>query len=197
MLHGKKGFDRVLHAFKNVLTAPVTWLFSDLGAETHSPDPMMEHFPIVVKCIPKQVHIPRAIIPSLQPPLESREEYRDDLNDFSVDIYEWLALLSLDSPRLDLDDHTDPFLSRYAPPTAVGPDHLVKKVVKITWEGFLSPSWAHVSFLQAVLAATPTTWFSFAVCGFNDSLGTESRDCTILKLPGASKEYMLWEVGRS
>lgn len=33
MLHGKKGFDRIVYAFKNVLTAPVTWLFHDLSAE--------------------------------------------------------------------------------------------------------------------------------------------------------------------
>jgi ribonuclease P/MRP protein subunit RPP40 len=33
MLHGKKGFDRIVYAFKNVLTAPVTWLFTDLGAQ--------------------------------------------------------------------------------------------------------------------------------------------------------------------
>jgi ribonuclease P/MRP protein subunit RPP40 len=31
MLHGKKGFDRLLYAFKNVLTQPVTWLFTDLA----------------------------------------------------------------------------------------------------------------------------------------------------------------------
>jgi len=30
MLHGKKGFDRIVYAFKNVLTTPVTWLFHDL-----------------------------------------------------------------------------------------------------------------------------------------------------------------------
>lgn len=34
MLHGKKGFDRVVYAFKNVLNTPVTWLFVDLGAES-------------------------------------------------------------------------------------------------------------------------------------------------------------------
>ena len=30
MLHGKKGFDRILYAFKNVLDNPVTWLFCDM-----------------------------------------------------------------------------------------------------------------------------------------------------------------------
>ena len=31
MLHGKKGFDRIVYAFKNVLKTPVTWLYCDLG----------------------------------------------------------------------------------------------------------------------------------------------------------------------
>ena len=33
MLHGKKGFDRIVYAFKNVLTKSVTWLFTDLRAQ--------------------------------------------------------------------------------------------------------------------------------------------------------------------
>jgi len=31
MLHGKKGFDRIVYACKNALNTPVTWLFCDLG----------------------------------------------------------------------------------------------------------------------------------------------------------------------
>lgn len=30
MLHGKKGFDRLVYAFTNALKTPVTWLFADL-----------------------------------------------------------------------------------------------------------------------------------------------------------------------
>lgn len=33
MLHGKKGFDRIVYAFQNVLTKTVTWLFSNLRSE--------------------------------------------------------------------------------------------------------------------------------------------------------------------
>jgi hypothetical protein len=33
MFHGKKGFDRIFYAFKNVLTAPVTWLFINLQTQ--------------------------------------------------------------------------------------------------------------------------------------------------------------------
>jgi ribonuclease P/MRP protein subunit RPP40 len=29
MLHGKKGFERIVWAFKNVLNKPMTWLFYD------------------------------------------------------------------------------------------------------------------------------------------------------------------------
>lgn len=34
MVHGKRGFDRIVYAFKNVLTNPVTWLFTDLQAQS-------------------------------------------------------------------------------------------------------------------------------------------------------------------
>ena len=34
MLHGKKGFERIVWAFKNVLTQSVTWLFHDFNSST-------------------------------------------------------------------------------------------------------------------------------------------------------------------
>jgi ribonuclease P/MRP protein subunit RPP40 len=33
MLHGKKGFERIAWAFKNVLNHTVAWLFYDLATE--------------------------------------------------------------------------------------------------------------------------------------------------------------------
>lgn len=38
MLHGKKGFDRLVYACKNALNAPVTWLFCN-AATTSKPLP--------------------------------------------------------------------------------------------------------------------------------------------------------------
>lgn len=35
MLHGKKGFERIVWAFKNVLNQSLTWLFCDLDAAAH------------------------------------------------------------------------------------------------------------------------------------------------------------------
>lgn len=36
MQHGKKGFDRIVYAFENVLKFPVTWLFSNLESKSAS-----------------------------------------------------------------------------------------------------------------------------------------------------------------
>jgi ribonuclease P/MRP protein subunit RPP40 len=44
MLHGKKGFERVVYAFKNVLITPVTWLFSDLGSVGKIPENKVSPF---------------------------------------------------------------------------------------------------------------------------------------------------------
>lgn len=35
MLHGKKGFERIVWAFRNVLTESVAWLFCDLTPESN------------------------------------------------------------------------------------------------------------------------------------------------------------------
>lgn len=35
MLHGKKGFERIVWAFKNVLNQSLAWLFCDLDAQSH------------------------------------------------------------------------------------------------------------------------------------------------------------------
>jgi hypothetical protein len=34
MLHGKKGFERIVWAFKHVLSNSVSWLFCDLASKT-------------------------------------------------------------------------------------------------------------------------------------------------------------------
>jgi len=38
MVHGKKGFERIIWAFKNVLGTSVSWLFHDLGEEIDGQD---------------------------------------------------------------------------------------------------------------------------------------------------------------
>jgi len=141
-------------------------------------------------------------MPSLYPPTDSlgansRAGSRPDFEEFAVDIYEWLSLIAIESPRVNDDDQIDRFLSRYAPPDPATTDAETTELIKITWRGFLSASWAHKAFVQGLLAATSNTWLSFGVSGFHDSWSSDSQDCTVLKLPGAANEYVMWQVARS
>jgi ribonuclease P/MRP protein subunit RPP40 len=159
-----------------------------------SPDPLEKHFPVVVTCSPKASTGLRAEIPVLQPPINPKDDFGDDFSNYAEEIYEWLSLIALESPRVSVDDSVDSFLSRYSPPPGAGQANHGSELVKISWEGFMSPSWAHGALIQSLRAATTNMWFSFAVSGFSESLSTESRDTTILKLPGFASDYMLWEV---
>ena len=206
MLHGRKGFDRIVYAFKNILNTPVTWLFCNLGTIGKSsvlldstntnlkgakPDPVDIYFPTKITIAPE---ITSSIIvpePSLKPPANVLSEYDGDFEDFAVNIHEWLAMISLGSPRINLNDQIDPVISRYASPAV---STTASKLVKITWRGFLAPSWAHKLFTQLLLTSPDDSWFAFYVCGFGEGWSGHSKDCTILKLAGGTKEYVLWDV---
>lgn len=136
-------------------------------------------------------------VPALKPPTEaSAIDGIDDFGEFSNDLYEWLSLIQLESPRVSTNDSIDPFLSRYTTPQA--PENSSPEPLeKLSWHGFISPKWAHEALVQTVLSVSPKSWFAFAVSGFGESLPAGSRDCTILRIPGRSSEYMLWEVERN
>jgi ribonucleases P/MRP protein subunit RPP40 len=206
MLHGKKGFDRIVYAFKNVLTTPVTWLFHDLGTagmnlqtfvvsmltfQAITPGPLDAHFPVKQTASPRLLQDIKVDLPSLKPPTDVDRTYGADLEDYAVELQEWLALILLESPRISPDDKIDPFLSRYAPP---GDSHTNTKLVKLTWQGFLSPTWAHKTFVKILLATFRDAWFAYCVGGFGEGISGESKNCTILRLPDTPNEYVLWEI---
>ncbi|CAG8980437.1 hypothetical protein HYALB_00012924 [Hymenoscyphus albidus] len=211
MLHGKKGFDRIAYAFKNVLTTPITWLFKDLQTSGTSsisflckpntdvgkaitPRPLEAHFPIEKISSPSISEI-QVLVPQLNPPKDVDVTYGADFEDYSVEVHEWLALICLESPAIDPEDTTDSFLCRYNPPQ--GADQIAANsspVVKLTWQGFISPNWAHELFVKILLAVSRVTWFAYCVDGFGEGLTRNCRNCTILRLPNAPNEYVLWEV---
>lgn len=158
-------------------------------------NPIDQYFPTEFKCSCDTTENLMIQMRNLVPPSGTRTEFEDGFRDYACETYEWLSLIGLDSPRVEYNDSIDPFLARYTSQLGQRPGNV--DLVKIAWKGFMSANWAHKAFAQAVLAASPHMWFSFFVSGFNDSLSTGSRDCTILTLPGSLSEYVLWEVGRS
>jgi ribonuclease P/MRP protein subunit RPP40 len=133
-------------------------------------------------------------VPQLRPPSnQAKDEYGDDFGDFCIDLHEWLSLLSLESPRISVQDQIDPYLSRYAPPGAESESSKSSELIKITWRGFLSSQWAHKAFAQAVQASSTKHWFAYNLFGFSESM-LSPKDCGILRIPGSDTEYLMWEV---
>ena len=206
MLHGKKGFDRIVYAFKNVLTTPVTWLFHDLGTagkfvlpyfdygltalQAPTPDPLDKHAP-VRRTVPIQITQDIKVkMPSLKPPTDIDPMYGNDFEDYAVEINEWLCMVLLESPRLHPEDHIDPQISRYQPPG----DVTEQKLAKVTLQGFYSPLWAHQMFVNLLLALPKGAWFAYSVTSLAEGWQDGGKSSMILKLPDDSTNYVLWDI---
>ncbi|KAI1804926.1 ribonuclease P 40kDa subunit-domain-containing protein [Daldinia bambusicola] len=193
MLHGKKGFDRLAYACKNVFNAPVTWLFHNLS-KTPVPDPLSQHYPVKYTSYPKISEDVSAKMPSLKPPATIlSSSSRLDLDEFATDLYEWLSLVRLDSPRINAGDKIDPYLSSYAVPGE--PDDLSEgKLCRISWQGFIPPRWTQQTLADVILALPAKSWFSLSTTTFARDIVGDSADCSIFRPPNASGEYLLWDI---
>ncbi|OTA55592.1 ribonuclease P 40kDa subunit [Hypoxylon sp. EC38] len=195
MLHGKKGFDRLAYACKNVFSTPITWLFHNLS-KTPVPDPLLRHYPTKYTSHAGVTDGLLTKVPLLKPPpaiLESQN--RLDLDEFATDIYEWLSLIRLESPRVNVSDKIDPYLSGYAVPG--NPEDVQEgKLCRISWQGFIPPKWTQQILADVILALPSKSWFSLSVTSFARGIIGDSADCTILRPPGAPGEYFLWDIRR-
>lgn len=131
------------------------------------------------------------MIPKLSPDAEFlASSGREDFEDFSTGLYEWLSLVRLQSPRICAEDQIDPYLSRYQVPYP----EKESKICKITWQGFFAPSWSRQALIDIVLALPAKSWFSFSTTTFSKGLAGDKAECTVLRPPNSSGEYLMWEV---
>lgn len=139
MLHGKKGFDRIVWAFKNVLDHSVAWLFHDLAPGStgiSEGDPTLKgNHPQIIDCVVSRTHYRDIITPSFSETTLTEASSESILKEDSQNLSEWLAMVALGSPRVSKDDEIDPYLSRYRVPDD-GPVRTVD-LVSLTWHGFL------------------------------------------------------------
>ncbi|KAI0110280.1 ribonuclease P 40kDa subunit [Daldinia grandis] len=193
MLHGKKGFDRLAYACKNVFNAPVTWLFHNLS-KTPVPDPLSRHYPVKYTSHPKVSEDISTKLPSLKPPIAILSSQGQlELDEFATDIYEWLSLVRLDSPRINIDDKIDPYLSNYTVPGT--PDSLREgKLCRVSWQGFIPPRWTRQTLAELILALPAKSWFSLSATTFARDIIGDSADCTVLRPPNSPGEYLLWDI---
>ncbi len=131
------------------------------------------------------------VLPKLSPDADLlAPSGRQDFEDFATGLYEWLSLVRLQSPRVQVGDEIDSYLSRYQVPQAEGE----ARVCKISWRGFLAPSWSRQTLIDIVTALPPKAWFSFSTTTFSKGLAGDNAECTILRPPDSSGEYLMWEV---
>jgi ribonuclease P/MRP protein subunit RPP40 len=156
MLHGKKGFDRVVWSFENKFKSKVNFLFCDLEQDREESGPC----PILASlgCTPRQVQLPEVSasepvkVPSLDPPPESRaqgggsspqaEYNREVWRDWAVHIYEWIALANLGAAnRLKAKDNVDPYLSTYSVQQEEGEEERAMGVTRVRFQGMIPAFW--------------------------------------------------------
>ncbi|KAJ4300162.1 hypothetical protein N0V88_002831 [Collariella sp. IMI 366227] len=187
MFPGKKGFDRLIYATKNALAEPMTWLFCNISSTVPDPDPISQHSCTPLTSTPAIVEDINAVMPKLSPDPSIDKE---DFEDFATGLYEWLSLVRLQSPRIQVGDQIDPYLSRYEVQDAEGEG----KLCKVSWQGFLSPSWSRQMLMEIIKALPAKAWFSFSTTTFSRGLAGDNAECTILRPPNSSGEYLMWEV---
>jgi ribonuclease P/MRP protein subunit RPP40 len=94
--------------------------------------------------LPHLKTIKGVIIPKLDHSQALRSD--DSFEEWSLETYEWLSLLDLNSPRVLREDSIDPFLSRYQ--VQAGDSQTLLNLVAVTWTGLLPGEWVRGLFMK-------------------------------------------------
>lgn len=153
-------------------------------------DLLKEHSPSSATANINITNDSNASMPKLNPPISTEPSARDDFEDFTTELYEWLSLVRLESPRILTGDQIDPYLSRYEVPGG----GQQTKICKISWQGFFPPSWSHRTLMDLVMVLPPKSWFCFSTTTFSKGLAGDNSECTVLRIPESRGEFLVWEV---
>jgi len=183
MVHGKKGFERIVTAFTKVLTDPINWLFVNIEASPTSPGPITQVNSGLNRCIAsKQAHFD-----SMVPILQSYDAVAD--MDYQEELLEWLGLVLIGSPRILSRDKVDPYLCRYQVPQAIIPGQesvaSTQSFVHLQWRGLLTSIFV-MKVLWAVKEHQGNGWFALNGISFEGNSYT-----TVF---GRDGDILLWEL---
>jgi ribonuclease P/MRP protein subunit RPP40 len=193
MVHGKKGFERLVWACKNVLVDSVTWLFLDPVTTEGCSKPLEKHHPQLTTCSP-QVTRQTATTPAIEL-ADGSSSLLGFMGESSLDLLEWIGLATLQSPRIETDDSIDPALSRYDIPLAsqAEPSRLL---VSIRYRGFLPSTWLRNLFIEIATASAvyPHLWFSMSTHAFETETHDPKNGYTILRPRGRKSSGEAFEA---
>ncbi|EFX00359.1 ribonuclease p protein subunit [Grosmannia clavigera kw1407] len=201
MWPGKNGFDRLIYACNHVFVKPLTWLFHS-SLDSPSPDPLTPYCPTVCTVIPTIATYTNVKLPPLERPAslianENSHNSAIEAEEAVFELYEWISLVRLGSPRVRANDSIDPYLSRYEVPGTIADEATAGDVCTISWRGFFSPSWVCHTLLDAMLAfPSAKSWFAMSASGIPSSknIANEGAECTLFKPQKASGDFLLWAI---
>nr|POE71357.1 hypothetical protein CFP56_62452 [Quercus suber] len=164
MLHGKKGFERIVWAFRNVLAHTVTWLFHDLDGPNDGTGPLAAHAPVLCAVAPRSEILEHVLVPTV--PREPVEEHD------AVELLEWLTLALSGAPGVRVSGAPDAHLARYKVPHFDDDSNAsleTQDLVKFSYRGFL-PGPFIAKILLAALRRSSTeqsSWFAMSAASFD------------------------------
>ena len=185
MLPGKKAFERLQWAFKNVLDDSLAWLFYDLRSPLTVDGGMQgalaTYAPTIKVLEPTPEPLQQVLCPSFTLSDGANEE---DAREEAAELLEWLSLTMSRSPRVQKGDRVDPFLCRYRPDEGAKPVDLVS----YQWRGFAPTAFVLKVLLAAMKASSSSSttgddWFALGGASF------DGKGYTILK---RGSEVMTW-----
>lgn len=148
MKHGKKGFGRLEWAARNVLDRSLTWLFYNANLTSREAlgegrELIEKHAPRVCNSLPEErrlggVMVPRVSVAGLKDVYNEEE---------AMGLLEWIHMLQLRSPRVEVGDDINPHLSRYEVPD-LGKGIGERNMVAVMWRGFMGPAFMREVFLM-------------------------------------------------
>lgn len=187
MFPGKKAFDRLTWAFKNVLDASLAWLFYDLRSPqltlpngdgtVQQNAPLAAHAPTIKTVKPDPIAVPEALLPPFRSQADNDDE--ESQRDEATELLEWLSLAMSRSPRVLKGDNVDPYLCRYRPTEAATPTELVL----YQWHGFAPAAFVQNVLLAAMKSSAGDGWFALGGASF------EGKGYMVLRDGG---EVMTW-----
>ncbi|GAM41590.1 ribonuclease P protein subunit [Talaromyces pinophilus] len=211
MLHGKKGFERIVWACRNVLNASVTWLLAFDAVSQNSLDKaaaaLQKYQPRLLDCDFEEIAHPVVNVPPLSMDEVRSQSWPAAVEDYCNEVSEWLGLVSLQSPRIAVDDKIDPYLSRYAVPQSESQQPQSTALVSLRWQGVMTSRWISQLFTSYLLeqrshADGLSAWGALSASTFRRVAVENSDGYTVLSLTEGAKPresgFVAWEfVGAS
>ncbi|KAI4946382.1 hypothetical protein J4E86_009087 [Alternaria arbusti] len=141
-------FGRLEWAARNVLDKSLTWLFYNASPTSREAlgegrELIEKHAPWVCDVLPEErrlggVRVPRVSVAGL------KDVYDEDE---AMGLLEWIHMLQLGSPRVEVGDDINPHLSRYEVPD-LGRGVGERGMVTVRWRGFMGPAFMRDLFLM-------------------------------------------------